>query len=118
MKSIEEKLWDEITNNAKKKFDYKTFKKGIPAFAADEFLFKVILTLAGNRPIPSSASEIQCNLMLQGYQMELDAIIAFINEKKSILVVEIFASQLAMDMLANDTPPEIVYAKICQILGK
>jgi len=117
MKNMEEKLWDEITKSAKNKFDYKTFKKGIPATVADDFLFKIILSLASNLPINIKASEIQRNLMLQGYQMELDAIITFINEKKSILVVEIFASQLAMDMLANDTPPEIVYAKICQILG-
>lgn len=118
MKSMEEKLWDEITNSAKKKFDYKTFKKGIPASVADDFLFNVILSLAGKRPVNTMASEIQCKIMLQGFHMDLEAIIAFINEKKTLLSVEIFASQLAMDMLANGTPPEIVYAKICQILGK
>jgi hypothetical protein len=117
MKSMEEKLWDEITNSAKKKFDYKTFEKGIPASVADDFLFSVILSLAGKRPINIIASELQCNLMLKGFHMELDAILAFINEKKTIVGIEILASQMALDMLANGTPPEIIYANICQILG-
>lgn len=118
MKSMEEKLWDEITNSAKKKFDYKTFKKGIPENDADDFLFKTILLIAQNRPVLLIASELQMNLVLSGFHMELDAIIAFINEKKSILGVEIFASQIAIDLLADGTSPEHVYANICQLLGK
>ena len=72
MKSMEEKLWDEITNSGKKKFDYKTFKKGIPAYVADDFLFKVIMSLACNRPVNIMASEIQCNIMLHGFHMSLE----------------------------------------------
>ena len=63
------------------------------------------------------ASEIQCNIMLQGFHMSLETITTFIIEKKEILGVEIFASQLAMDMLANGTPPEIVYVNICKIIA-
>jgi hypothetical protein len=118
MKCIEEKLWDEITNSAKKKFDYKAFKKGIPAFVADEFLFKVIMSLACNRPVNILASEIQCNMMVQGFHISLETITSFIIEKKAILGIEVLASQMAMDMLEKNTPPEIVYAKICQVLGK
>ena len=50
--------------------------------------------------------------------MSLEAITTFIIEKKAILGVEVLASQMAMDMFANNTPPKIVYEKICQVLGK
>lgn len=118
MKSMEEKLWDKITNSAKKKFDYKSFKKGIPASVADDFLFKVIMSLAGNRPINIIASEMQMYLMIDGFYMESEVITQFIEEKKNVLGVEIYASQLALDMLAQGIYPENVYLNICQILDK
>lgn len=113
---MEEMLWDEITNSAKKKFDYKTFAQEIPESLADNFLFQAILLIAGNRPVLQIASELQMNLILAGFHMELDDLITFINEKKSILDLEVFASQIAMDLLADGTPPEHVYANVCQLL--
>ena len=115
MKNIEDKIWDSITNSAKSKFDFASFKKNMPQFA-DNALFKIIVDFAMNKPINAIAGELHNQVLMTGFVWKMDDINDFLEGKKEILKHEIYIAQLAADMLQNGNSPQGVFTTITGLL--
>lgn len=115
MKQIEEKIWNTITDSAKRKFDYSSFKKDFP-FDPDNVIFKVIVGLVNKKEKEELIAELHIEMLMTGFIWKKNDIEKFIDGKESLFKTEIFATQLAFDMLQKGNAPLIVLNSISQIL--
>jgi hypothetical protein len=114
MKNFEDLIWDSITNSAKKKNDFASFKKDYP-LDADMILFKIIVDFAIKKDLEIIANEIHAQLLMTGFMWKMEEIIDFLNGNKEFLKLEISVAKLASDMLQTGSDPVSVY-KSMQLL--
>jgi hypothetical protein len=117
MKSFEDKIWDTITNSAKKRFDYSSFENDFPTGdIADSVLFKVIAGLAAKWPKDKIAVSLFNDFLILGLKTDKGEWAKFIDKNEGSFKLEILASQIAREMLDNGSDPIAVHGSICQLL--
>jgi hypothetical protein len=114
---MENKIWDTITDSAKKRFDYSSFEEGTPsAEMADIIVFKIIIGFASKKSKDEIALGLLNDILIVGYKAELGQLNQFIENKEVLFQREILASQIAREMLDNGSDPIIVHSSILQLL--
>jgi len=113
--------WELIIDNAKTKFDYKSFLEtlsGLPKTVTDNILFLVIIAYASNKSNFLIAAELFNEILMLGYVWELESIKEFVNDKDEVFSLEIFLSGLATGMIKNGSDSTDVLLSISQLLNK
>src|SRR5579863_398094 len=106
MKSLQDKIWDTITDSAKRKFDYPSFEETFPtAQIADNVLFKIISGLSAGWSKNKIASSLLTDFLVIGYKTDAAEWVKFIDDNESSFKLEILASQMARDMLDSGGDP-------------
>jgi len=116
---MEDLIWNRITDSAKKKFDYKTFESEfnkIDDNIAENIIFQIIVGFASDKTEEIIALELYNQMLMTGFVWQLDEIQKFIEDKKSLLKIEIYSAQLASSMLQDDNDPLSVLNGINQLL--
>jgi hypothetical protein len=119
MKKTEDLIWDRITNNAKNKFDYVSFKnnfKETNKHVAENILFKIIFGFASHKTKKTISLELFNEILLLGYNWKLEDIQIFVDDKDHLFELEIYATQLVNAMLQEGKDPRSVLTSINQIL--
>ena len=108
----EQKIYDFITNSAKRRFNYKKKKKQLSNMAGDKapenLLWEVICNLHANQHPEEIQSNIFMQLAMLGVMMEQKDILDFIVVRHKDCALEIIAVQVATDNLNNGFPPDAV----------
>ena len=108
----EQKIYDFITNSAKRRFNYKDFEKQLSNMAGDKapenLLWEVICHLHANHHPAENQSNIFMQLAMLGVMMEQKDILDFIVVRHKDYALEIIAVQVATDNLNNGFPPDVV----------
>ncbi|UPQ79418.1 hypothetical protein M0M57_00930 [Flavobacterium azooxidireducens] len=120
MQHKEDLIWDNITNSAKRKFDYKDFESSfeeIDIELADTFLFEIIAGFAGGESKELISARLLSQIMLTGFHFDKTEMHKFIDGKEKVLGIEIYATQLARTMLEDGTDVISVLKSINQILN-
>ena len=115
MKSIEDKIWDSITDSAKGKFDYSTFKENFP-FDPDRIIFKIIMGFAMNKKKEILTLELFNEILMTGFKWDEKEIAKFIEDKEKLFKQEIYASQFASNLLNTGHEPIFVFESISKLL--
>lgn len=108
MKSTTDTIFDQITDSAKKKFDYESFRLGfedLPEYVPENFLFGVISGYAIGDEEHLIRIKLHNEILMLGFIFELDAIEKFLIGKKELFSKEIFITGIAIDMLNNGSDP-------------
>lgn len=109
----EDIIWNNITDSAKRKFDYQTFSETFENYhsnIAENIIFQIIIGLANNKS--ELKYELNNQLFQLGIKWDVTEISSFIDEKKNVFKNEIYATQLAMDLLQNGNEPIAVLNSI------
>ncbi len=113
----EDIVWDTITDSAKTRFNYESFKKDLSEFddgtIAENVLFLTILGHAQEREIGSIVSEISHQFLLLGLIGTNDEIKDFVEARLSDLPIEIKATKhaLALSEMGQQTPRILVQVR-------
>lgn len=113
-------VWDAITNNAKRKFDFAEFASDfndIDENIAENILFQIIASFAGDKSEEFIAHELFNQMVLTGFMWDIEDIKTFLADKRELLKVEIFAAQIAFNLIEDGTEPFIVLSKIQPLLN-
>ncbi|TAG58427.1 MAG: hypothetical protein EAZ27_01550 [Cytophagales bacterium] len=106
--SIEDVIYDNITNSAKTKFDYSSFSEGFDKIndnLADNLLFKTLVEFASRKEKKIIAHILFNQILLTGFIVELEDLNEFVNDKDDVLKLEIFLVEMANTMLEQGLPP-------------
>jgi hypothetical protein len=115
MKSIEDKIWDTITNSAKGKFDYDSFRENF-LIDPDMVIFMIILGFASGKSKEMIKMELFNQMLMTGFKWKVEDIADFINDKEELFKLEINLSKTSKNMLDAGNEPLIVYNLISQLL--
>jgi hypothetical protein len=120
MKTIEERIWDAITNSAKKKFDYQSFEQGFHDFGevniAENILFQVIVRFASGETKESVAANLTSEVFLLGCDFKEQVLESFLEHKEAELKTEIHITRLAHTMLEEGAHPAAVLETVQKLL--
>jgi hypothetical protein len=117
---MEKLIWDAITNKAKTRFDYSAFSKSFPISdesVSDDLLFKIIVLLAMKEPKKIIALKLFNEILLLGLVWEATDIEEFLQDKDKVFKIEIYAAQLASDLLQDGNDPLSVLNSVNQFLN-
>ena len=115
MKNREDKIWDAITDSAKKRFDYQTVKNSFPTdeqnqeLIADNIVWKIINYLQVKKSKAELSATIFTDLLMLGFKVDKVWLDNFIDDKDEAFKIEISVSKLATDMLNGGIDPDAVY---------
>jgi galactitol-specific phosphotransferase system IIC component len=111
-----DKIWDTITDSAKRRFDYAALEEGL-TIAADNFLFGIIMGLAIGEAKNIIALKLMNQLMMVGLMVKKDDILKTIEELDKDCGLEVLATRMANDTLENGGDPFATYVTINQFLN-
>lgn len=114
--AMTDKIWDTITNSAKRRFDYATLEEELP-INPDNFLFTIIMGLALGEAKNTIASKLVTQMTMIGYFVDHKEIVTMIAENEKAFGLEVLATRMANDMLDNGGNPFNVYVTITQFLN-
>ena len=114
--AVTDKIWDTITDSAKRRFDYATLKEEFP-FNPDNFLFAIIMGLAVGEAKNTIALKLMNHMMMTGYEIEKDEILKIIVDNEKAFGLEVLATRMADNMLQEGGDPVTIYATIAQLLN-
>jgi hypothetical protein len=121
MKNTEEIIFDTITNSAKGRFDYKSFKAVFREMGddnmADSNLFRIIARLASGETKENLATELRTDMALRGYGFKEHYLEGFLERKEEELKAEIFATRFASSMLDQGTHPVTILNAVQTMLA-
>ena len=120
MNTIENQIWDTITNSAKKKFDYTSFEEGFEDYdenIAENILFKIIASYAANEKDETIAAIIFNDLLITGFVIDKNVLDSFLVGKKELFKVEIYCTQFARDLLQDGNSNFSVLNSINKLLN-
>ena len=120
MKASQDIVWDAITNSAKSKFDYSSFEnqfKEVGENIADNILFKIIIGYASKKTSEILSEELIGDMMMLGYLWEINELKDFLRNKENLFKTEIFACQMAANLLEDGSDPIVVLNTINQFLN-
>jgi len=116
----EERIWDYITESAKRRFDYNTYQSNFPEYVEnhmkDNILWEIIIRTAGGMDVLEITSFIFSNLALLGIMFPKDELTNFVAERQKDLGLEILAAKIATDSLNNGSPATSVLGQINSFL--
>ncbi len=124
MKTYEAKLYDAITDSAKKAagFDYNTFRSGFDLndeydeIMADNMIWFTINSLQIKTPKEIIAYELLNQFMAAGFSVDLDSLKTFVADKDVVFKKQIGIAKLATDMLNDGVPEQAVYTNMIKLL--
>ncbi|WP_124980754.1 hypothetical protein [Nonlabens xiamenensis] len=113
-------ITDYLVKSAKTRFNYTKFRKSLSQFDEEfidfHFINTIVMSKAGGLENHEIAARILPNVLLSGYNVEIDELVNIVNQKETDLGLEILAAQIAMDSLQNGTHPNLVVQQISKIL--
>lgn len=116
----EDIVWDAITNNAKRKFDFAGFANTfneIDESIAENILFRIIASFAGDKTEEFIAHDLFNQMILTGFVWDIEDIKTFLAGKKELFKGEIFAAQIAFNLIEDGNEPLNVLSKIQPLLN-
>lgn len=119
---MEEEIWNRITNSAKGRFDYATFKEAFPTdkknkeLMADNALWEIIQGFAMSKSQKIMVLELFNKFAMTGIQWKQENIAEFLKDKESLFNKEIFATRITTQMLNSGTDSSVVYNSLSQLL--
>jgi len=117
--TFEEKIFDKITDSAKARFDYSSFSSELNDYKenlAENILFTIISSLSVEEDVNIISLKLFNELLMCGLKWDLELIKQFVTDRKVDLQLEIFATNLAANMLHNGENPLTVLNAVNQIL--
>lgn len=117
----EDMIWNRITQSAISKFDYDDFRKNLESATDDEnvaenIIFLSIIEFASGKDEKAIAETLYNQIVLSGFVWEFDKIEAFLDSKKQLFDIEIYATTLAYTLLEETKDPAIVLTAVNQLL--
>lgn len=117
----EDMIWDRITQSAISKFDYAAFRQDLESATDDEnvaenIVFLTIIEFASSKTEKEVAETIYNQIVLTGFVWEFDRIEAYLEGKKQLFSVEIYACNLAYSLLEETKDPALVLTAVNQLL--
>ena len=117
----EDMIWDRITQSAISKFDYTGFRKHLESATDDEnvaenIVFLSIIEFASGKNEKDVAEVLYNQIVLSGFVWEFDKIETYLENKKKLFSIEIYAVNLAYTLLEETKDPGIVLTAINQLL--
>lgn len=119
MKSIQDLIFDRITNSAKTRFDYKKFEsdfEGLPHHVAENFLFAIIAGFATGKDEKEISLKLFNDILMMGFIFEKNQLEEFLIDKKKLLSKEIFVMQTSLGMLDDNSDEIAVLNFVNQLL--
>jgi hypothetical protein len=120
MKEPEELIWDAVTESAKRKFDFPTFKAGLGNMAddtiADNIIIMVVAGHASKRPDKEITELINTELLLLAVRFPAEALEQFVKDTKTVLKDEIRAADIALTLLHQGAQVPGVLAQVKSML--
>lgn len=119
MQEPEEIIWENITDSAKRRFDYLRFSEGFAGFdghVPENVLLKVLVGLAQGDSTSEIVTGISREFLLLGLGMDEAEMEQFVNLRKEDLKVEIRATDIALTLLDQGRKPPGVLVQIRSIL--
>ncbi|MBI1226589.1 MAG: hypothetical protein GC192_15255 [Bacteroidetes bacterium] len=116
----EDIVWNAITNNAKRKFDFEAFANTfneIDESIAENILFRVIASFAGDKTEEFIVQDLFNQMILTGFMWDIEDIKTFLVGKKELLKGEIFAAQIAFNLIEDGNEPLTVLSQIHPLLN-
>ena len=126
MKSYEQKLYDAITESAKKAdgFDYTTFRASFNAMdyehaqlMSDNVIWYVINNALIKTSKEKMAYELLNQFMVVGLKVDIEFFKTFIADKDEVFKKQIAVAKLATDMLNNNVDEFAVYSNMIDLLN-
>ena len=115
-------VWNEITDSAKKRFDYSEFQRTFADFDNDNIAENILfLTIAGHAAGDSSgdiAAEINQQLVLIGYSFADDDLPRFISDRQFDLFREIKAMETALALFEMGLQTPGILVQVRSLLNK
>lgn len=121
--SEEERIYDKITQSAKKRFDYLTFEKGLnwphsDIDFADKILWMILVHLTNGEKPALIAARILGEMLTSGFDIDRKSIEEFIKDNENNWKLEIATLKMATDMLkSNLVSVEQVHAFVSRMLN-
>ncbi len=121
MKNTEDFIWDRITESAISKFDFEEFGNEFNETINDidifeNIVFITIIGFASKKEKSTISLEIFNQVIITGFEWELEKIKEFLKDKEEIFQTEIYCASLAMSMLENGNNCESVLNSINSFL--
>lgn len=118
-KTIEDLIYNRITDSAKLKFDYAEFAmgfEGMPNHVPENFLFGVIAGFASDDSKETVVAKLFNEVLMMGFMVDRKELIDFVEGKEKLFSLEIYVLQLASTMLQNGDDPLGVLNSVNQLL--
>lgn len=117
----EDIIWDRITQSAISKFDYATFRERLKTATDDEtvaenIVFLSIIEFASGKTENEVAEVLYNQIVLSGFVWEFDEVKHFLENKKQVFSIEIYAVNLAYSLLEETKDPALVLTAVNQLL--
>lgn len=112
-----ERIFNLITDSAKKRFDYYSFSEKIGDETADSLLFQIMVSLAVGESKELIAAKIFAQIVMMSFAMENDSLVRFIKQREKDLAMEILALKMANTNLDNNANPITVYLQTEEFLA-
>jgi hypothetical protein len=122
MKAPEDIVWDEITESAKARFDYREFEGRFAAIGdsnvAENALFIIIAGYADGKSDDAITGELKTQFALLGFGLPQSAFAGFLDGMKAKLEGEIRATEKALAAFEMGLKPPGVLAQTRSILSR
>lgn len=118
-KTIEDLIYDRITDSAKLKFEYAEFAmdfKDLPKHVPENILFGVIAGFASGESNETVVAKLFNDILMMGFMVDRKELVDFVEGKEKLFALEIYVLQLASTMLENGDNPHGVLSAVNQLL--
>lgn len=117
---LEEKIWDYITNSAKKRFDYVNYCKNMSGYNADNvpdnILWEIIQRSAADIEKEEIIAFIFAQLVSIGVMFPVDDLSNFVDMRIKDFGLEIFVTKFATNSLNNGLSANEILLNVKQLL--
>lgn len=114
-------IWDRITQSAMSKFDFAAFRERLrsatdDATVAENIVFLSIIEFASGKNEKEIAEMLYNQIILSGFVWEFEEVQSYLENKRDIFSVEIYAVNLAYSLLEETKDPALVLVAVNQLL--
>jgi len=117
----EDLIWDRITQSAMSKFDFAAFVERLKSATEDEtvaenIVFLSIIEFASGKTEEEIAEILYNQIVLSGFVWEFEEVQKYLENKKELFAIEIYAANLAYTLLEETKDPAVVLTAVNQLL--
>ena len=117
----EDLIWDRITQSAMSKFDFAAFMERLKSATEDEtvaenIVFLSIIEFASGKTEEEIAEILYNKIVLSGFVWEFEEVQRYLENKKDLFAIEIYAANLAYTLLEETKDPAVVLTAVNQLL--